>query len=70
MTLDLYGHLYDDDLDVLADGLDCRLAESPAPPVRPAGSRAGRADAVCPVANPYVARVLGRREWDSNPRNP
>jgi integrase len=35
MTLDLYGHLYDDDLDALADALDRKLAESPAPPVRP-----------------------------------
>ena len=35
MTLDLYGHLYDDDLDALADALDRRLAAAPAPPVRP-----------------------------------
>ena len=35
MTLDLYGHLYDDDLDALADALDRKLAESLAPPVRP-----------------------------------
>lgn len=35
MTLDLYGHLYDDDLDALAEALDRRLADSPAPPARP-----------------------------------
>ena len=35
MTLDLYGHLYDDDLDALADALDRKLAEAPAPSMRP-----------------------------------
>ena len=35
MTLDLYGHLYDDDLDALADALDRKLAESPAPQCAP-----------------------------------
>jgi len=39
MTLDLYGHLYDDDLDALADALDRKLAESPAPPMRPDRTR-------------------------------
>ena len=37
MTLDLYGHLYDDDLDALADALDRRLADSGAPQRAPRG---------------------------------
>jgi len=54
MTLDLYGHLYEDDLDTLADALDRRYAaattsaqnrtegapnESPAPLSRPQALR-------------------------------
>ncbi len=31
MTLDLYGHLYDDDLDALGDALDLRYSEADAP---------------------------------------
>jgi integrase len=46
MTLDLYGHLYDDDLDALADALDRRLAESPAPPARPQRAPAGPGEVV------------------------
>ena len=30
MTLDVYGHLYDDDLDDLADAIDKRFARSDA----------------------------------------
>jgi integrase len=37
MTLDRYGHLYDDDLDALADALDVRHAEAAAPQTRHKG---------------------------------
>lgn len=46
MTLDLYGHLYDDDLDALADALDRRIADSPAPPARPQRASRGRGEVV------------------------
>jgi integrase len=46
MTLDLYGHLYDDDLDALADALDRRLTDSPAPPARPERAPKGRGQIV------------------------
>ncbi len=50
MTLDLYGHLYDDDLNELADALDRRLAAAPAPPARPerAPGASGRVIAIQP----------------------
>ena len=35
MTLDLYGHLYDDDLEALADALDQRYARRRAAHTRP-----------------------------------
>jgi len=46
MTLDLYGHLYDDDLDALADALDRRLAHSLAPPSRPQRAPRGQGEVV------------------------
>lgn len=46
MTLDLYGHLYDDDLDALADALDRRIAHSVAPPPRPQRAPKGGGDVV------------------------
>jgi hypothetical protein len=51
MTLDLYGHLYDDDLDALADALDRRLADSPAPPARPERAPKGRGEVVALQVN-------------------
>jgi hypothetical protein len=46
MTLGLYGHLCDDDLDALADALDRRIAAAPAPPARPERSPNPRAGVV------------------------
>jgi integrase len=46
MTLDLYGHLCDDDLDALGDALDRRIADSPAPPARPQRAPRGRGEVV------------------------
>ncbi len=50
MTLDLYGHLYEDDLDTLADALDRRYAAATAP----AHTRAERAldDSPAPLSRP------------------
>jgi hypothetical protein len=56
MTLDLYGHLYDDDLDALADALDRKLAESPAPPGRPERAPGGAGQVVpLPSARPETS---------------
>jgi hypothetical protein len=44
--VDLYGHLYDDELDTLADALDRRLADPPAPPARPQRAPRGRGEVV------------------------
>ena len=48
MTLDLYGHLYEDELDALANALDRKLADSPAPPARPQRALGGDG-AVVPI---------------------
>ena len=73
MTLDLYGHLYDDDLDALADALDRRIAQSPAPQRAPSAPRRVVATS-CTYRrrshNPLRRKGFQRREWDSNPRGP
>ncbi|MDH3248690.1 MAG: site-specific integrase [Acidimicrobiia bacterium] len=58
MTLDLYGHLYEDDLDTLADALDRRYAAATAP----AHTRAGRArdDSPAPLSRPSAPRTTRR----------
>ncbi len=53
MTLDLYGHLYEDDLDTLADALDRRYTTA----TTPGHSRPGRApnDSPAPLSRPQRA---------------
>ena len=53
MTLDLYGHLYEDDLDALSEALDRRFAAATAPP----GTRSQRAssDSPAPLSRPERA---------------
>ena len=57
MTLDLYGHLYEDDLDTLADALDRRYAAATAP----AHTRAKGApdDSPAPLSRPARPQRLG-----------
>jgi len=45
MTLDLYGHLYEDDLDALSEALDRRFAAATSPPAE----RSERASGVSPA---------------------
>jgi len=53
MTLDLYGHLYEDDLDALSEALDRRFAAATAPPqTRP---ERGSSDSPAPLSRPERA---------------
>jgi hypothetical protein len=60
MTLDLYGHLYEDDLDALADALDHRYAAA----TTPLQIRAERAssDAPAPLSRPGAPRGSRRSQ--------
>lgn len=53
MTLDLYGHLYEDDLDALSEALDRRFAATAIlPPTRPEGTSS---DSPAPLSRPHRA---------------
>jgi hypothetical protein len=53
MTLDLYGHLYEDDLDALSDALDRRYVAATTPPqTRP---ERGSSDSPAPLSRPQRA---------------
>ena len=53
MTLDLYGHLYEDDLDALSDAIDRRYIAATTPPqMRP---EQGSSDSPAPLSRPERA---------------
>jgi hypothetical protein len=53
MTLDLYGHLYEEDLDTLSDALDRRYVAATTPPqTRP---QQGSSDPAAPLSRPQRA---------------
>ena len=53
MTLDLYGHLYEDDLDTLSDALNRRFVAATTPPqMRP---QQGSSESPAPLSRPQRA---------------
>lgn len=59
MTLDLYGHLYDDDLEALADALDRRLRRGPRGPYAAQTLRRGHLDRAQDAPKPLTSKGFG-----------
>jgi hypothetical protein len=60
MTLDLYGHLYEDDLDALADALDRRYTAATTPlPIR---AERASSDSPAPLSRPGAPRGSRRSQ--------